>query len=62
MCIRDRADIDAGSAITNTATSAATTPGGFTPVDAVETITADAPAPASTLRKVGSNDKDVQVG
>ena len=40
-----QADIDAGSDITNTATSAATTPGGFTPVDAVETITPDAAAP-----------------
>ena len=57
-----QADIDAGSDITNTATSAATTPGGFTPVDAVESISPEAPAPASTLTKVASNDTDVSVG
>jgi hypothetical protein len=43
-------DIDAGSAITNTATSAATSPGGYTPVTADESIAPEAPAADSTLK------------
>ena len=58
-----QADIDAGTAITNTATTSATPAGGtYVPVDAVESITPEAAAPASTLTKVASNDTDVQVG
>ena len=46
-----QADIDAGSDITNTATSAATTPGGFTPVTAIESISPDAAAPSLSFDK-----------
>ena len=58
-----QADIDAGSDITNIATMSATPPTGA-PVTDDETVSVEsiAPAPASTLTKVASNDTDVQVG
>jgi len=46
-----QADIDAGAAITNTATAAATTPGGYTPVTADESISVDSPAPSLSFDK-----------
>ena len=56
-------DIDAGAAITNIATSAATPAGGsYTPITADESITPEAPAPMSTLTKTASSDMDVQEG
>ena len=58
-----QADIDAGTAITNTATSAATPAGGtYTPVTADESISPETAAPAATLVKTPSNDTDVVVG
>ena len=58
-----QADIDAGDDITNMATMSATPPTGA-PVTDDETVSVEsiAPAPASTLTKVASNDTDVQVG
>ena len=58
-----QADIDAGNAIINTATMAATPPTG-TPVTATESVTVEAiaPAPSLTLSKTASNTTDVQVG
>ena len=58
-----QADVDAGAAITNTATTSATPAGGtYVPVSADESISPDAAAPASTLTKVASNDTAVSVG
>ncbi|MEP3889063.1 MAG: hypothetical protein ABJN69_01275 [Hellea sp.] len=56
-------DIDAGVAITNTATAAATPAGGsFTPPTADESVDLIAPAPATTFTKTASNDTDLQEG
>ena len=52
-----------GTDITNTATANATPAGGtYTPITDDAVVTVEAPAPASTLTKVASNDTDVQVG
>ena len=56
-------DIDAGKAITNTATSAATAASGtYAPVTADESIAPESPAPSSTFTKTASSDTDVAVG
>ena len=58
-----QADVDAGTDITNVATANATpASGNYTPITDDAVVTVEAPAPASTLTKVASNDTDVQVG
>jgi len=58
-----QADIDAGTAITNTATVDATPAGGtFTPETDDETVTVDAPAPAMSLAKSASETSNVAAG
>ncbi|WP_162143793.1 beta strand repeat-containing protein, partial [Hellea balneolensis] len=58
-----QADIDAGAAISNTATGNATPPSGtYVPSTDTETVTPEGPAPASTLTKTASNDTNVAAG
>ena len=58
-----QADIDAGTAITNTATSAATPAGGtYTPVSVDESISPEAAAPAATMVKTPSITADAAEG
>ena len=58
-----QADVDAGAAITNTATSAATPAGGtYVPVSADESISPEVEAPAAEMVKTASQTSDVAVG
>jgi uncharacterized repeat protein (TIGR01451 family) len=58
-----QADIDAATAITNTATGAATPErGSLTAPTADESVSVETPAPAMTMVKTASNDTDVAVG
>jgi uncharacterized repeat protein (TIGR01451 family) len=57
-----QADIDGEVAITNTATSDATTPGGFTPVTASESVIPEAAMPAADMVKTASSTVDAAVG
>ena len=58
-----QADLDAGAAITNTATAAATPAGGtFTPPTASESVTLESADPTVELTKVASPNSDLAVG
>ncbi|WP_427454228.1 DUF7507 domain-containing protein [Litorimonas sp. WD9-15] len=58
-----QADVDAGTAITNTATANATPARGtYTPTTADESVAVEAATPAATLTKTASDDTDVVEG